>query len=171
MKKLLTLLAVATLPAAFSGCAACSPGLSLCPCCPCNWCNRAPACPPAPAPVCCPPTTYATPVAACPPACPPVASQMMPQYIMPGAMPLAAAGPQMCNPCQAQAMPQPMYYQQPQQMYYEPSCGYNMMMEPGCGTPSMVSYGPMEGCSSGCCEGGPLTAPAPEAYIAPEPGA
>ncbi len=46
MKKLLILLAVATLPAA-SGCAC----ARLCPCCPCNWFNRpatycAPACPP-----------------------------------------------------------------------------------------------------------------------------
>jgi hypothetical protein len=186
MKKILTLLAVAMLPATLAGCAACGPGLSLCPCCPCNCFRREPACPPPPA-VCCPPaTTYAAPVAAtCPPpcapacpTCPPVASQMMPQYMMPQAMPMAAAAP--CSSCQTMAQPYPMHFQQPA-YYGESSCGCSaMMMEPGCGFPTSVCYGPFEcgtcsscsgGCSSGCCDAGSVSAPpAAEGFVEPRPG-
>ena len=171
MKKILTLLAVAMLPATLSGCAACSPSMSLCPCCPCGWFNRAPACPPAPA-YCPPATTYATPVAAsaCGPVCPPMASQMMPQYIMPNSMPMAASGPGMYNP--GMVPPQQMMYQSQPAYYGEAGCGCSMMMEPGCGSPSMVSYGPMDGgnCNSGCCEGGSMSPPPAENFVEPRPG-
>jgi hypothetical protein len=165
MRKILILLAVATLPAA-SGCA-CG---RLCPCCPCNWFNRPAVCAPA-----CPPPVYAAPVAAtCPPPCAapapcaapcapapcaamgtvapmaaPMAAPMMPQYMAPQA------------PCCAQA--QPMYYQQPYQQPMptccaapEPSCAYSpgYAFESGCGGPYMgnVGYGPVMDWSacSGC---------------------
>jgi hypothetical protein len=172
MKKMLALLAVATLPATLGGCASCCPSTGLCPCCPCNWWNRPDPCPPAP--VCCPPApTYAAPLAAtacpppCAPVCPPVASQMMPQYVMPSPASYAAAAP--CSSCQApQAMfAQPAYYS-------EPGCAY---VEPGCGAPFMgsVSYGPSMPCECGACDSGccgadtaPLGAPVPQA--APAPG-
>jgi len=188
MKKMLTLLAVATFPAMLGGCAACCP-TGLCPCCPCNWFNRGAPCPPAP--------VYAAPLAAAP--CPPaMAPGVVPQYVTPMAAPLAAAAPcaPQCatwNPCQGvvtqpmaqplaaaapyaapYAAPQPMYYQQPQPAYYtEPSCGY---VESSCGAPftGMVSYGPempvdYGPCSSGCCDGGVVSPPAPEAFIDPRP--
>jgi hypothetical protein len=88
--------------------------------------------------------------------------------------PLAAAAP--CCPSQPMyAQAQPMYYQaQPQPAYYaEPSCGY---VESSCGAsmPGMVSYGPempveYGPCSSGCCEGGVATPPAPEPFVDPRP--
>jgi hypothetical protein len=96
--------------------------------------------------------------------------------MMPQAMPMAAAGPQMCNPCQAMGQQQhmmPMMHQQPA-YYGEASCGCNMMMmEPGCGTPAMVSYGPydMGTCSSGCCDSGSMGSPPPaEGFVEPRPG-
>lgn len=176
MKKMLALLAVATIPTMFGGCAACCPtstsGCCLTNClCPCNWFNRpATACPPAPvmAPAVCPPApTYAAPLAAtaCPPPCPPVATQMMPQYVMPTT---AAA----CNTCQAtpqMMMAQPAYYG-------EPGCAY---IEPGCGGPFMgtVGYGPSMpfewgGCESGCCgDAGVMSGSIPAAPTpAPAPG-
>ena len=175
MKKILALLAVATIPATLSGCAACWPTAGLCPCCPCNCFNRPAPCPPAPA-YCPPAPMYAAPLAAnaCPPPCAPMASQMMPQYVMPTSAPYgmpygAAPG---CNTCQQMA-PQAMYAQPA--YYTEQGCGY---VEPGCGEPYMgnVSYGPSMpfeggGCESGCCGdgGAPLSAPMPQA-IAPTPG-
>jgi hypothetical protein len=177
MKKMLALLAVATIPAMFGGCAACWPtGGGLCPCCPCNCFNRPAPCPPAP--VCCPPApTYAAPLAAtacpppCPPPCPPVASQVMPQYVMPSPASFAAAAP--CNACQAPMMAPQAMYAQPA-YYAEPGCAY---IEPGCGGPFMgaVSYGPSMPCECGTCEGGccgdsaPLSAPVPQA-VTPAPG-
>jgi hypothetical protein len=190
MKKMLTLLAIAAIPATFGGCAACCP-TGICPCCPCNWFNRgAAACPP----------TYAAPLVAAP-YCPPAVAPM-PQYVTPMAAPLAAAAP--CpapcatwNPCQGtavmaqpqaaaccppQAMQQPMqpmYYQQAQPAFAEPGCGY---VESSCGAPftGMVSYGPempveygpcSGGCESGCCDSGVVMPPAPEAFIEPRPAA
>src|SRR3990172_3318623 len=134
MKKMLTLLAVAAIPAMLGGCAACCP-TGLCPCCPCNWFNRGAPCPPAP--------TYAAPLVAAPATCPPgVAPTIMPQYVTPMAAPFAATAPSPCapacatwNPCQGVVMsqpsmaqplaaaapccsPQPMYAQA-QPMYYQ----------------------------------------------------
>lgn len=143
MKKLLILLAVATLPFA-SGCAC----ARLCPCCPCNWFNRpatyaAPACPP----------TYAAPLAAtCAPPCAPyspcapvaTAAPYMPAMAQPF-MPQCATCP---SPVMAQA--QPMYYQAPMAnpcgaCYAEPGCAYagGYAGEVGCGYggPAMVGYG------------------------------
>ncbi len=182
LKKMLALLAVATIPATMSGCTSCCPSLSLCPCSPCNWFNRsASACPPAPA-VCCPPApTFAAPLAAtaCPPpcsVCPPMASQMMPQYMTPTSG--FAAAP--CSSCQqGPIMAQPAYYG-------EVGCGY---VEAGCGAPFMgtVGYGPSMpcGCDSGCssCSGygggfdsgccgadGGTSFSAPTPQVAPQPG-
>jgi len=179
MKKILALLAVATIPATFGGCAACCPSLSVCPCCPCNWFNRPAACPPAP--VCCPPAPmYAAPLAAtacpppCAPVCQPMASQMMPQYVMPTSAPYAApyGGAPGCNTCQQMAAPQAMYAQPA--YYAEPGCGY---AEPGCGAPYMgeVSYGPSmpcecSSCGSGCCgDAGGMTPPPAEGFVQPVP--
>jgi hypothetical protein len=175
MKKLLILLAVATLPFA-SGCAC----ARLCPCCPCNWFNRpavyaAPACPP----------TYAAPLAAtCPPPCAPcapvaTAAPYMPAMAQPF-MPQYAAAP---NPMMTQA--QPMYYQAPMAnpcgaCYVEPGCGY---AEASCGGPAMVGYGgdcgpcgscgPCDACGSGGCSGAagsPTPAGAPDRFVDPAPG-
>jgi hypothetical protein len=65
-------------------------------------------------------------------------------------------------------MHQPAYYG-------ESSCGCSsmMMMEPGCGFPTSVSYGPfdMGACSSGCCDAGSVSAPpAAEGFVEPRPG-
>lgn len=166
MKKMLTLLAVATIPAMLGGCAACCP-TGLCPCCPCNWFNRPAPCPPAP--------VYAAPLAANPCAPYPYAAAGMPQYVTPTAAPFTAA-PTFVQPQQAACCPpqQPMYYQQAQPAYYaEPGCGY---VESSCGGayPGMVSYGPEMPVEygpggSGCCDGGAVGPPAPEAYIEPRP--
>jgi hypothetical protein len=187
MKKILTLLAVATIPATLGGCAACCP-TGLCPCCPCNWFNRTPAA--------CPPT-YAAPLVAAPAACPPTyAPGVAPQYVTPLAAPYAAApcAPACAtwNPCQGVVMSQPTMAQQavpygpPQQAmgqpmmhpaqpayYAEPGCGY---VESSCGGPmtGMVSYGPempveYGPCDSGCCDPGVANPPVPEPYIDPRP--
>jgi hypothetical protein len=176
MKKMLALLAVATIPAMLSGCTACCPTTGLCPCCPCNWFNRQPACPPAP--VCCPPAPmYAAPLAAtacpppCAPMCPPMASQMMPQYVMPTSAPYGAG----CSSCQQAVMPQQMFTQAQPAYYSEPGCGY---VEAGCGAPFMggnvVGYGPSMPCDCGACDSGccgadsaPLNAPIPQATPQP----
>jgi hypothetical protein len=192
MKKLLILLAVATLPAA-SGCAC----ARLCPCCPCNWFARpaavcAPACPP----------TYAAPLAApCAPysPCAPVATAA--PYMPAMAQPFA---PQ-CATCQNQPMmaqPQPMYYQAPMnyQMpmnagacgtcYAEPGCAYAGEVGCGCSGPAMVGYGgdcgscgscgSCDSCGGGGCSscgsGGPAVASptpvgAPDRFVDPAPGA
>lgn len=186
MKKMLILLAVATIPATLSGCAACCPTAGLCPCCPCNWFAPEPACPPAP--------LYAAPLVAnpcAPPPCGPAAvPQMMPQYVSPTMAPFAAA-PSPCSTCgpQGMVMPQPQMqpmFAPPQQFsqadptyYAEPSCGCGYA-ESGCGMPSMMGYGGMPvmaygpfdcgACSGGCCDGGALGAPSPEGYVTPAPG-
>ena len=61
MKKVMILLALATLAAAPGCCCT-----RLCPLCPCNWFNRAPVCPP----------TYAAPVATCAPTYAPCAARL-----------------------------------------------------------------------------------------------
>jgi hypothetical protein len=197
MKKMLTLLAVAAIPAMFGGCAACCPtGLcATCPCCPCNWFNRGAPCPPAP--------EVAAPLVAAPAPYPPaVAPTVTPQYVAPLAAPFAAAPapyPSPCatwNPCQGvvtappvpaqpqaatccppqmYAQTQPMYYQAPPAYYGEPGCGY---AESSCGAPfaGVVSYGPempveYGPCASGCCDGGVATPPAPEVFVEPRPAA
>jgi hypothetical protein len=155
MKKMLFVMAVATLPAIAGGCNCCG----LANCCPCNWFNRGAYCGT-------PTPTYLpySPVAASP--CAPVAASpyvpaVMPQYATPFASPLAATpamnAPMMTSP----AMGAPMiadpsmlgYMQQAQPMAYaDPNCGY---VEPGCGYPNMVGYGPAMPMSyGGCCEGG-----------------
>jgi len=193
MKKMLILLAVATIAAAAPGC--CCP--RLCPCCP--WFNRGAACPPA--------TTYA-PLAAtnpynpCAPACSswdPCQCAVVP-HGQPGYLPGAPAYAPPYAPAFAQApggyMPgppnylpqapvfaqgQPNMFQAQPTYYSEPSCGYSYM-EPSCSAPSVVSYGPMMDCgpcgSCGSCDscggydggmvGGPV-GPAPEAYVDPTP--
>jgi hypothetical protein len=181
MKKILTLMAVATIPAMLGGCAACCPPTGLCSWCPCNCFQRQPdPCPPAP--------VYAAPLAtACPPTtcCPPAA---MPQYAAPMAAPFTAA-PTYVQPQMATCCPQqPMYYQAAPMQYAEPSCGCSYA-EQSCGAPfmgmgmgmgmGMVSYGPeipveYGPSMSGCCEPGmapPMTPPAPEAYVEPRPAA
>jgi hypothetical protein len=159
MKKMLIMLAVATLPAT-AGCNFC--GLGTCPCNPCNWCNRG---------AYCGPTAYATPVVAapaCPPTCTPaVMPQTVPQqYVMPTQAPYATpytAAPMM-------AAPQQMPY-----AYSEPGCGY-VAAEPGCGYMGTVGYGPsmpmeMGGCcDTGAYDAGAMTAPG-ETFIDPAPAA
>ena len=160
MKKILVMLAVATIPAA-AGCNCC--GLGACPCNPCNWFNRGAYCGPVT-------PTYA-PVAAT--ACPPAVPAIMPQYAAPVAAPYAAA-PMMGAPMIAD--PSALGYAQSQPMYYsEPGCGY---VEPGCGYPAAASYGPSMpmgygGCETGCCESGSydgtvINTPA-EPFVAPTP--
>src|SRR6187200_3277934 len=148
MKKLLILLAVATLPAASGCCCA-----RLCPLCPCNWFSRPSTyCAPA-----CPAPTYAAPLAAsCAPApcapynpCAPVATAapFMPAMAQPF-MPQCATCP--TAPVITQA--QPMYYQAPMAgncgmpnscgaCYAEPGCGYAGEAGCGFGGPAMVGYG------------------------------
>ena len=164
MKRMLIMLAVATLPAT-AGCNCC--GLGACPCNPCNWFNRGAYCGPTP--------TYATPVVA--PTCPPtvtptVMQQTVPQqYVMPSTPPYAtpyAAAPMMAAPAQQQM---PFYYS-------EPGCGY-AATEASCGympTIGTVGYGPgipME--MGGCCEVGAYDAGATsapgETFIDPTPAA
>jgi hypothetical protein len=161
MKKMLIMLAVATLPAT-AGCNFC--GLGTCPCNPCNWCNRG---------AYCGPTAYATPVVApCPTGCPPtytpaVMQQALPQqYVMPTQAPYATpytAAPMM-------AAPQQMPY-----AYSEPGCGY-VAAEPSCGYMGTVGYGPsipmeMGGCcDTGAYDTGAMTAPG-ETFIDPAPAA
>ena len=156
MKKMLIMLAVATIPAA-GGCNCC--GLGACPCNPCNWCNRPAYC--APTPV----------VAPCPTGCPPtytpaVMQQALPQqYVMPTQAPYATpytAAPMM-------AAPQQMPY-----AYSEPGCGY-VAAEPGCGYMGTVGYGPSMPMEMGapCCETGAYDAGAVgtpgETFIDPTP--
>jgi hypothetical protein len=115
---------------------------------------------------------YVTPLATAAPCAPQCATWNPCQGVMtqPMGQPLAAAAPYAAP----YAAPQPMYYQQPQPAYYtEPSCGY---VESSCGAPftGMVSYGPempvdYGPCSSGCCDGGAVSPPAPEAFIDPRP--
>ena len=72
MKRLLVLLAVATLPAASGCCCA-----RLCPFCPCNWFSRGPVCAPYAAPVACAPAATYVPSPCAPtyaPACATAAS-------------------------------------------------------------------------------------------------
>jgi hypothetical protein len=101
-----------------------------------------------------------------------MASQMMPQYVMPTSAPYGAGA---CNPCQQAIMApqQPMYMQAQPAYYSEPGCGY---VEAGCGAPFMgnVGYGPSMpcdcgGCDSGCCgaDSAPLGAPMPQATPTP----
>jgi hypothetical protein len=145
MKKMLIMLAVATIPSA-AGCC----GLGACPCNPCNWFNRGAYCGPVT-------PAYAPIVAApCPTPCGPAVSTVVPQYPVQTAAPFAAApmaapammgAPMIADPSAlSYAMPsQPMYYS-------EPGCGY---VEPGCGYMGNVGYGPSMpmGCESGCCDG------------------
>jgi len=188
MKKILYLLAVATVAAAAPGC--CCP--RLCPCCPTNWFNRGPYCGPA--------TTYAPLATAnpCAPACTswdPCQCAVVPQGGPGGGMlpqaPLFGQTGGCCPTGGPTYMPQaPVFAQAAPQMmaapayYSEPGCGY---MEPNCGAPSMVGYGPMMdcgcndcgscGCDSGCsscgCDGGvgaPVGPPA-ESFVDPTPAA
>src|SRR5688572_19914933 len=157
MKKILIMLAVATIPAIAGGCNCCGlgTGLASCPCNPCNWCSRGAAC--APAPTYCPPAPMYTPVAApCPTPCGPAVSSVIPQYPVQGA-PLAAApyatpgmvgAPMIADPsAMGYAMPtQPMYYS-------EPGCGY---VESGCGYSGSAGYGPSFPVDMGgaCCGDG-----------------
>jgi hypothetical protein len=173
MKKMLTMLALAAMPVMLGGCASCCP-TGLCPCCPCNWFNRAPACPPAPCP---PAPMYAAPLAASPCA-PPMCASAMPQQQF--AAPYTAM-PSIVQPtsaaCCQQQQAMPMYFPQAMQAqpayYSEAGCG---VMEASCGSgfPGMVSYGPempMEygPPTSGCCESGVASPPSPEPYIEPRP--
>jgi hypothetical protein len=189
MKKLLILLAVATLPFA-SGCAC----ARLCPCCPCNWFNRpatycAPACPPtyaAPLAATCAPYSPCAPVATAAPYMPAMAQPFMPQCAT-------------CPNAPVMAQAQPMYYQAPMAnpcgaCYAEPGCayagGYAGEVGCGCSGPAMVGYGgdcgscgscgSCDSCGScgsgGCssCSGGAPAAtsptPAPERFQDPGPG-
>jgi hypothetical protein len=162
MKKLMIMLAVATLPAT-AGCNCC--GLGACPCNPCNWFNRG---------AYCGPTTYAAPVVAptCPPTYSPAASvvpQTMPlQYAMPSTAPYSTpytAAPMMSAPAQ-------MPY-----AYSEPGCGY-VATEASCGYMGTVGYGPnipmeMSGscpCEAGAYDAGAASAPT-ESFIDPTPQA
>ena len=160
MKKILILLAVATLPAASGCCVA-----RVCPCCPCNWFNRPVAtCPPTYAapmvaspcgPTYVPSQCAPSPCATCGPMAAPLAATVMPQYMAP--------------PQQMMTQAQPMYFQQSQPAPCcaaapvccpsEPSCGCASEGSCGCGGPTMgaVSYGPMMDCNpcdSGCGGGG-----------------
>jgi hypothetical protein len=167
MKKILIMLAVATIPAIAGGCNCC--GLGACPCNPCNWFNRGAYCAPTP--------VYA-PLTAAP--CPPVAAPaILPQYAAPAAAPLATA-PVMGPPMVAD--PTALSYAQPQPMYYsDPGCAY---VEPGCAYPTAVGYGPAMpmsfggcetgGCETGCCEGGSyggevISTPSVETFVEPTP--
>lgn len=201
MKRLMILLAVATLPAAAGCCCT-----RLCPLCPCNWFNRG-ACAPAP--------TYAAPLAAVPatyvpsPCAPaygpaattvaPLAATVTPQYIAPPMSPMMspmmaqsanaccpqAAAP-VCCPQQAAPVccpaPAPVCCPQPTSCCMpEPSCAYSgYPMEMGYGGSYMgnMSYGPMMesgGCSSCSGDAGIPTptavAPAPAGGAAPRPNA
>ena len=181
MKKILIMLAVATIPAACGGCNCCGlgTGLASCPCNPCNWFSRGAYCPPAPAYG--PPAPTYTPVAAPVPPYGPVVSSVLPQYPVPAGAPsvapLATSAPAMMGAPMI-ADPTAMGYAMPTQpMYYaEPTCGY---VEQGCGFPGTVGYGPsfpmdMSGCTSGgCYEGGSydgavMTGPT-EQFVSPEP--
>lgn len=195
MKKILIMLAVATIPAAAGGCNCCGlgTGLASCPCSPCNWFNRGAYCGTAPA--YCPPTpTYTPVVGQCPTPCGPAVSAVIPQYPVLGAAPVAGApygaAPYGAAPYAATGMvgapmiadPSAMGYAMPAQpMYYsEPSCGY--AAEPGCGYSGTVSYGPsfpvdMGGCcgdggygDGGSYDGAVMTAPT-EQFVTPEPAA
>ncbi len=171
MKKILIVLAVATIPAIAGGCNCF--GLGACPCNPCNWCNRGAYC--APTPVYAPLTA-----APCAPPCGPIAAPaIMPQYAAPGAAPLAAA-PMMGAPMIAD--PMQLGYTQAQPMYYsDPGCGY---VEPGCAYPTAVGYGPTMpmgygGCDTGCCGTGGygtgsyggevMSTPTVEPFVEPQP--
>jgi hypothetical protein len=162
MKKMMIMLAVATLPAT-AGCNCC--GVGACPCNPCNWFNRG---------AYCGPTTYAAPT--CPPTtCPPtftpaVMQQAVPQqYVMPSTAPYATpytAAPMMTAPAQMQ-----MPY-----AYSDPGCGY-MAAEASCGYMGAVGYGPSIPMEMGapCCETGAYDAGAApatgETFIDPTPQA
>jgi hypothetical protein len=190
MKKILILLAVATLPLTSGCCCA-----RLCPCCPCNWFNRPATCPPTYAaplvsspcgPTYVPSPCAPSPCATCGPMASPLAATVMPQYMAPPAAPMMTQA-------------QPMYYQQapasaccgaaPSCCPSEPSCG--CAAEPGCGGPYMgaVSYGPMmdcgpcsscDPCGGGCggggcssCDGGgappAAVVPTPQKFVDPAP--
>ena len=160
MKKVMILLAVATLSVAPGCCAT-----RLCPCCPCNWFAR-------PAATCCPPAPmYAAPVAAtcaptympspCAPACPSPCSAV--GTVSPMAGPMQFMGAPQGMPMVTQG--QPMYYQSPMPQTCcgsaepncscMPSCGCGA--EAGCGGPFMgnVGYGPSMDCGGcGSCNGG-----------------
>jgi hypothetical protein len=159
MKKMLILLAVATIPSAGGCCCA-----RLCPCL--NWCNRGAYCAPAP--------TYAAPLVTspCPPtACPPTIAPAAVPAVMPQQFAMPSAVPAMAAPWPGAVMSQtqPMYYA-------EPGCAY---VEPGCGAPYMgnVGYGGMPVdygmTTGGCCgaDGGMVTTPTPEAIVDPVPTA
>jgi len=186
MKKILIMLAIATIPAA-SGCNCCGLGTTLasCPCNPCNWFSRGAYCGPT-APAYCPPAPTYTPVAApCPTPCGPAVSTVMPQYPVPTAAPLAApyaAAPYAAAPgivgAPMIADPSAMGYAMPAQpMYYsEPGCGF---VESSCGFAGAAAYGPsfpmdMGGCPGGACfqggsyDGAVMTAPT-EQYVDPMP--
>lgn len=141
MKKVLIMLAVATIPAA-AGCNCC--GLANCPCNPCNWFNRGAYCGPT--------STYA-PLTAAPIASPTV-TPVLPQYPVAGAAPEMMGAPMIAGPSA-----QPM-------MYAEPGCNY---VEPGCAYGGMVGYGPEipmaePGCEAGIIDGASVTTPV-EQYV------